>query len=109
MKREEAIKKFLSVIKKDILAKVVFEMAQNEPHNYPLQLLKAAFKITDDETINNWFTSLGVLVVHERLYSGTILQKAHSAAGFPPMNGKAKKELLNLIATGAKLTKADAG
>jgi len=108
MKREDAIKKLLCAVRKDILIKAVLEMAQKETRNYPLQLLNAAFKITDD-TNNNWFTALGVLCIHQKVFVGRLIQAAYMASGNSPLSGMTKAELIDAIASGSKLTKADAG
>jgi len=110
MKREEAINKLLQQVTKETLAKVVAVKSGEEPYNYTLQLLNIVFQsVAADDPQKNWFTALGVLCINQRYFSGNILQKAHTSGGNPPMSGMTKKELIDAIASGSKLTKADAG
>jgi len=108
MKREEAINKLLQQVTKQMLAKVVAVKSGEEPYNYTLQLLNMVFHSANDPQ-KNWFTALGVLCINQRYFCSNILQKAHTSGGKPPMSSMTKKELIDAIASGSKLTKADAG
>lgn len=106
MKRETAINKLLSTIKLDVLKCTCIQFAQTQPKNYSLKLLISAFTDSDE---TNWFTALGVICVHQRPLAKRILQKANIDSGNPPLSNMNKAELIDAIASGAKLTKADAG
>lgn len=108
MKRETAIQALLAVIKKDALAKVTSGFATNDQKNYPLQLLNYLLQ-NREATTDHWFTALGVLSIHQAMLALQLLQQAHTLSGYPPLNWANKGELLDVIAQGAKLTKADAG
>ncbi|MCW3077938.1 MAG: hypothetical protein JWO32_2547 [Bacteroidetes bacterium] len=108
MKRDTAIKMLLNTIKKEALIKITHELAQQQPTNYPLQLLNASFGFKEDQNYN-WFTALGVLCINQVQFTANLLQKAHTASGYPPYSVSVKGELLNAIASGAMLTRADAG
>jgi len=108
MKRDIAIKTLLGVVNKEALIKTTDELAQQNPGNFSLQLLHKTLKQTDDLT-NNWFTALGVLAINQALFTLYLLQKACILGGHAPMKSEVKRNLLNVIAQGAKLTKADAG
>lgn len=55
----------------------------------------------------NWFTSLAVLCIYQRHFAGKLLQKVNIANGKPPLIAIVQMELIDAIASGAKLTKAD--
>lgn len=62
----------------------------------------------DDKTLN-WFTALGVLSVFRGSYMLSLFQEVRKVCGCKPLTSVQKKNLLNAVAQGAKLTKADAG
>jgi len=108
MKRETAIQALLAVIKKDALSKVTSGLASGDQKNYPLQLLN--FLLQNKEATNDhWFTALGVLSIHQAMLTLQLLQQAHALSGYPPFKLADEGKLLDTIAQGAKLTKADAG
>ena len=108
MTREEAINNLLSKIKLNAIVSIVLDYSILQPRNYSLQLLHTIFNVPTD--INkDWFTALGVMCTHQKKRSGRILQKANILSGNPPMTETQKTELIDAIAAGAKLTKADAG
>ncbi len=107
MKRETAIKKLLGLIKKETLAKVTDQLAQNEKHNFVLQLLNSTYTQSPDVN-NNWFTALAVLFQDQKLFAVRLLRMANTANGNPPMTNLTKTGLIDAIAAGSKLTKADA-
>jgi len=106
MKRETAIKIFLSTVKLNVLKCTCIQFAQTQPKNYSLKLLNTALYAS---TATDWFTALAVLCVHQRPLSKKILQKANIDSGNPPLTNAKKTELIDAISMGAKLTKADAG
>ena len=108
MTREEAINYLFSKIKLETIISIVLKYSIIQPRNYSLQLLHSVFNMPSD--INkDWFTALGVMCTHQKKLSGDILQEANVLGGKPPMTNAEKKELIDAIAAGAKLTKADAG
>ena len=109
MTRDEAIEKLLLKVQQAVLVQQVNVKAAEQPFNYSLQLLNAAFQIPSADPNKNWFTALGVLCINQRFFSGELLQTACTLSGNPPMTAMAKKELIDAIASGSKLTKADAG
>ncbi len=108
MDRNKAIKKLLQKVKKDVLVQVVKDLAVTQPFNYTLQLLNISFTSATDPK-QNWFTALGVLCIYQRFFAGEVLEAGTIKSGNPPMTAKVKKELIDAIASGCKLTKADAG
>ncbi|MCW3076133.1 MAG: hypothetical protein JWO32_742 [Bacteroidetes bacterium] len=108
MNRQIAIQTLLALIKKEALAKVTSGYASNNPQNYPLQLLNYLLQ-SKEENINHWFTALGVLSIHQAMFAINLLQDAHKLSGYQPFTWPKEAELLDVIAQGAKLTKADAG
>lgn len=108
MKRETAIKKLLGIVHKDALAKTVALELQHQPKNYTLLLLNHAFQSCEDKH-DNWFTALSVVCIHQGLFALSLVQKAAKLGGTPPLTSAIKRDILNVIAQGGKLTKADAG
>ncbi len=108
MTREKAIEKLLHTVKKDVLAKIVIKLAKTQPFNYNLQLLNTILKTSADPK-QNWFTSLAVLCIYQRYFAGEILGRGAIDSGNPPLTLLTKAGLIDAIASGSKLTKADAG
>ena len=107
MERNKAIKILLQAVKKDILAQEIGQRASEHPFNFNLQLANSTMATSD--THENWFTTLAVLCIYQREFAGMILEKAHVESGYPPFDGLAKAKLIDAIASGSKLTRADAG
>lgn len=108
MKRDTAIKALVDLISIEALKKTTCMAAEQQPYNYPLQLLNAVLHKKEEET-SNWFTALGVLSIHQGLYALQLIHEARKLAGQKPLSIVTKRHLLTVIAQGAKLTKADAG
>lgn len=108
MKRETAIKLLLRKIKIPVLKCTCIQFAQSQPRNYSLKLLHTVLNLSIDSD-SNWFTSFGVLCVHQSPLAKRILQQANIESGNLPLTNAEKKELIDAISMGAKLTKADAG
>lgn len=108
MKRDDAIQKVLLVTSVAQLAATVSSKVTVYPKNYTLQLLYFTAGAASD-TQNNWFTALAILCIYQRDFCKRLLQEANIASGHPPLTYKKRAELVEAIASGAKLTKADAG
>jgi hypothetical protein len=87
----------------------ITNLNNRSPKDEGIDILWAAVNVdpaTDD--IKVWFTALAIICVHNPLLAGRILELSTSEAGHPFMNMN-KAELIDAIASGSKLTKADAG
>lgn len=110
MTRQKAIQMLLHKVKLELLMKITAIRSEEQPFNFALQLLNASLSTSDPcDNKKNWFTALGVLCIYQRTFAGRLLQDARETGGDPPMKPIDKKELIDAIASGSKLTKADAG
>ncbi len=108
MERNQAIKKLLQNVSSNALFKIIVAKANTQPLNFSLQMASVVSPTTTD-TKNNWFTAFAVLCINQRLLAGELLQETRTAEGKPKLTLLTKAELIDAIAAGSKLTKADAG
>ncbi len=108
MERNQAIKKLLQNVSSNALFNIIVTKANAQPLNFSLQMASVIAPVSAD-TKNNWFTAFAVLCINQSVLAGEIIDAAREAEGNPPLNSLAKKELIDAIAAGCKLTKADAG
>jgi len=107
MNKQKIIKEIWSIINSTIFIKKVREMTTQKPKDEGLQLLNAVINLRSD-TQDIWFTALAVLCLHEKSVAGKLLKESAASSGNPITN-MTKAELIDAIASGSKLTKADAG
>ncbi len=108
MKKEKVIKRVLALMTMDSLKKSVEKLLLVKPDNDGLNLFKAALNAKDDEK-HLWFTPFAVLCALKPKLAGKLIESAVVLAGNPPIFNLNKAELIDAIASGSKLTKADAG
>jgi len=108
MKKDEVIKRVLALMTMDSLKKSVEKLLLVKPDNDGLNLFKAALAAKDDEK-HLWFTSFAVLCALKPKLAGKLIEEAVVLSGHPPIFNLNKAELIDAIASGSKLTKADAG
>ena len=98
-----------SAVATDKLGEVIATKAQEMPLNSTLQMVNRMFQLSTTDTFQNWFTAFAVLCVNQRLLAGELIQLARIADSHPEVPLMSKAELIDAIASGSKLTKADAG
>ena len=108
MKKDEVIKRILALMSIDSLKKATDELLKVKPNHDGLNLFKAALNSKDDEK-HLWFTAFAVLCRLKPRLAGKLISSAVEFANHPPIFNLNKAELIDAIASGSKLTKADAG
>ena len=108
MERDQAITKLLQTVTTNKLFSVIASKATAQPFNYTLQMVNVFVPASTDPK-QNWFTAFAVLCINQRLFAGEIIQETRTAEGKPHLSLMKKAELIDAIASGSKLTKADAG
>ena len=107
MNKQTAIKWLWSLTDKITLTKTVSALTNKKPNDEGLQLLNAVLNLSSD-TNDIWFTALAILCVREKTAAAKILETSCAISGNPINKIKVTK-LMETLADGCKLTKADAG
>lgn len=92
----------------DGLKKSVDKLMTEKSNNDGLILFRATLNAKDDAQ-HLWFTAFAILCTLKPKLSGKIITGAIALSGNPPIFNLNKAELIDAIASGSKLTKADAG
>lgn len=108
MTKDEVIKKVLSLMTMDALKKSVEKLMIEKPNNDGLILFRATLNAKDDAQ-HLWFTAFAIMCTLKPKLAGKLIDSAVSLSGNPPVFNLNKAELIDAIASGSKLTKADAG
>ena len=107
MYKQKVIDKLWTFTDKPTMQDTVNKMLSAKPKDEGLQLFNLV--LSDSTDANDiWFTALAVLCFHETDTAGKLLKSSAATSGHH-MSSLNKAELIDAIASGSKLTKADAG
>jgi hypothetical protein len=107
--REEVTAELFTHFTIDHLRSAVEVLNKRSPKNEGIDILWAVLQLDPAvDPMQTWFTALALICVHDPALAESILLNATTMSGNPVLNLN-KAELIDAIASGSKLTKADAG